>query len=91
MPGYDGFGPDGRGPLTGRGFGYCNGRGFGRFAGGRCFGRGYGFRRAFRDDFYAGSYERPLTKTEEKKILEEELKEIEEEKKAIESKLKEIK
>jgi len=23
MPGYDGTGPEGRGPLSGRGFGYC--------------------------------------------------------------------
>ena len=24
MPGRDGSGPDGKGPLTGRGMGYCN-------------------------------------------------------------------
>lgn len=24
MPGFDGRGPDGRGPMTGRGMGYCN-------------------------------------------------------------------
>lgn len=34
MPGFDGTGPRGRGPLTGRGLGPC-GRGFG-------FGRGFG-------------------------------------------------
>ena len=92
MPGYDGYGPDGRGPLTGRGFGYCrnSGRGFRRG-----FGRGYGFRRAFRDDYDLSyerlPYERPLTKIEEKKILEEELKDLDEEKKAIQNKLKELK
>lgn len=24
MPGFDGTGPDGRGPMTGGGFGYCD-------------------------------------------------------------------
>lgn len=37
MPGFDGRGPMGRGPMTGRGLGLCGrgfarGRGFGRFA-----------------------------------------------------------
>ncbi|NLP43547.1 MAG: DUF5320 domain-containing protein [Peptococcaceae bacterium] len=51
MPGFDGTGPLGQGPLTGRGLGLCNpdspqvgafrpGRGFGRGIG-RCFGRGF--------------------------------------------------
>lgn len=57
MPGGDRKGPDGRGPMTGRGLGYCAGydhpgyvadalpygRGYGR-GGGRGFGRGRGFR-----------------------------------------------
>ena len=58
MPGYDGTGPMGAGPMTGWGRGYCNpagrthgpaygwspgyGRGYGR---GRGFGRGFGWRR----------------------------------------------
>jgi hypothetical protein len=77
MPGYDGTGPDGRGSLTGRGFGYCRrnySRGFRRG-----FGRGFGFERPFRDFLHGQT----LTKEEEKKILEEE-------KKAIEEKLKEL-
>ena len=54
MPGFDGTGPAGMGPMTGGGRGYCNpgaggnwgyGRGFGRGMGmGRGFGRGFGFR-----------------------------------------------
>ncbi|PIN98462.1 MAG: hypothetical protein COT90_04160 [Candidatus Diapherotrites archaeon CG10_big_fil_rev_8_21_14_0_10_31_34] len=85
MPGYNGFGPDGRGPLTGRGFGYCR-KGFGRgFR--RGFGRSCYFERPFRDFLHGPT----LVKEEDKKFLEEELKELEEEKKAIEAKLKEIK
>jgi len=49
MPGFDGTGPMGRGPLTGGGFGPC-GRGLRRGVGrGRGFGigrgRGFGYRR----------------------------------------------
>jgi hypothetical protein len=48
MPWRDGTGPEGRGPLTGRGFGPCGrglGRGFGRGMGFRRFGYGIGYRR----------------------------------------------
>ncbi len=87
MPGYDGYGPDGRGPLTGRGFGPCRGSGRGFRRGfGRSFGRGF---RSY--GFYDEPFSRPLTKTEEKKILEEELNDLDEEKKAIQEKLKELK
>lgn len=41
MPKFDGTGPRGEGPMTGRGFGQCGG-GFGRGNG-----RGFGFRRFF--------------------------------------------
>jgi len=61
MPGFDGTGPQGQGPLTGRGLGYCAGavpvgrgrgiglgRGFGRgFGPGRGFGLGLAWRRGF--------------------------------------------
>ncbi|MBN2102071.1 MAG: DUF5320 domain-containing protein [Candidatus Aenigmarchaeota archaeon] len=41
MPGFDGTGPRGIGPMTGRGMGPCGrGMGFGRGAG-RGFGRGF--------------------------------------------------
>ena len=78
MPGQDGTGPSGLGPLTGRGLGPC---GCGMRKGfGRGYGRGFGFRRQV-----------TLTKEEEKKILEAELKEIDLEKQEIEKRLKEIK
>ena len=59
MPGFDGTGPMGQGPMTGGGFGYCGPgnraqsmRGFGRGRGyrggfGPGFGRGRGFGRGF--------------------------------------------
>lgn len=72
----DGTGPQGLGPMTGRGLGPC---GCGMRRG---FGRGYGRRFGFSVN---------LTDKEEKKILEEELKEIDLEKQAIEKRIKEIK
>ncbi len=77
MANFDGTGPNGLGPMTGRGMGYCGGR-RGQCIG-RGMGRGFGYRRQI-----------TLTKDEEKKILEEDLKEIELEKKEIENRLKEI-
>ena len=70
---------DRTGPM---GYGPMTGRGFGP-----C-GRGLGFRRGF-----GLRYAEPvaLTKEEQKKILEAELKEIEAERKEIENKLKELK
>jgi len=75
MPGQDKTGPLGLGSLTGRGLGHCGcgmRRGFGRG-----YGRGFGFRK-----------QATLTKEEEKKILEAELKEIGLEKQEIEERLK---
>jgi len=84
MPGRDGTGPSGQGPLSGRGLGPC-GRGLGFRRG---FGRGFGWRRFYFDE---PAFEPiTLTKEEQKKILEEELKEIETEKEAIEKRLKEM-
>ncbi|MBC8419906.1 MAG: DUF5320 domain-containing protein [Desulfobacteraceae bacterium] len=50
MPGFNGTGPRGEGPMTGGGRGFCNPAGVGYGAGyesgfGRGFGRGAGFRR----------------------------------------------
>lgn len=43
MPGKNGTGPLGNGPLTGRGLGPCNGTNRGQYYGcGRGFGRGFG-------------------------------------------------
>ena len=80
MPKFDGTGPQGQGPLTGRSFGPC-GRGLRRGFGGG-FGRSFGL----------GYPEQiNLTSDQEKKILEAELKEIILEKQEIEKRLKEIK
>lgn len=70
MPSMDGTGPSGRGPMTGRGAGNCVvGRGGRGARGGN--GRGFGFfGRA------QGSYV-SLSKEEQKKILQEEKKDIE--------------
>ena len=74
MPGEDGTGPLGEGPMTGRGLGPC-GRGLAKRKGlGRGLGRGFGF--ATRESI-------ELSKEEQKKILEEE-------KAAIEKKISEL-
>jgi len=79
MPGQDGSGPRGEGPLSGRGFGPC-GRGLARGRGlGRGLGRDFGFGRGF-------GLREPveLSKEEEKKILEAEKQEIEKRLKELE-------
>ncbi len=77
MPKFDGTGPRGQGPMTGRGFGPC-GKGLGMgLGGGRGYGRGLGR--------YFG-WNQPQTKEEKlkaladyKKALEEELEDIKKE------------
>ena len=84
MPGFDGTGPRGQGPLTGRGFGYCApgrgprgfGRGFGRGMG-RCFGRGYG--RGFGPGWRRMAYFENLAYDDEQTLLEEDIKFLENE------------
>jgi hypothetical protein len=85
MPQGDRTGPLGQGPMTGRGLGYC-GRGFG-FRNG--FGRG--FRNGFGRGFGNGFQPIQLTESEEKKVLQEELEELENERQEIQKRLKEIK
>jgi len=75
MPYFDGTGPRGFGPMTGRGLGFC----------GRGRGRGFGRRYAPVAEPVA------FTKEEQRKILEAELAELEAEKKAIEKELKGLK
>ena len=56
MPGFDGTGPMGQGPLTGGGRGFCAvplGRGGYRPYGGRFFGGGRGRGRGFRNWYWA--------------------------------------
>jgi len=85
MPRQDKTGPMGQGALTGRGFGLC-GQGLtrrGRF----CrmgMGRGFGFGRTFDVPI-------ELSKSDQKKILEAELKEIESEEKEIKAELTKLK
>ena len=80
MPRFDGTGPNGEGPMTGRGLGPC-GRGLRRG-----FGRGFG--RGFRNRIAEPVN---LTKEQEKKVLEAELAELEAEKAEIEKELKKLK
>ncbi|QQY79854.1 hypothetical protein EDD65_10792 [Keratinibaculum paraultunense] len=66
MPGFDGTGPRGMGPMTGRGMGYCRPR--------RFYGRGmrYGFRYGRSRGFAYGPGVYALSPEEEKAMLEEE-------------------
>lgn len=71
MPNLDGMGPNGAGPMTGRGMGNCQaqrGMGMGR-RGGRCF---YGNRGM-------GGYAGAPTLEEQASVLEDELKAVKEE------------
>lgn len=78
MPKFDGTGPQGQGPRTGRGFGPCGG-GMGCGGGlGRGFGQGFGRRQFF-------------TKKEEAEVLEDELKDLENEIQAVKERLAELK
>lgn len=89
MPGFNGTGPNGMGPMTGRGMGYCNnnntgaGRGMGRSVGfGRGMGRGMGFGRGmgrsmgFGGGFFPGNF---MSAKEEEAMLKERLKAVQEE------------
>lgn len=73
MPRFDGTGPNGAGPMTGRGFGPCG-------VGGRCGVRG-NFGRGFRR-FISPKNELAALEDEEK-MLEEELAALREQKKAL--------
>lgn len=79
MPAFNGTGPQGQGPMTGRGMGRC-GKGLGMKMGfGRCRGFGRGLGRYF-------GWNSPLTKEEKledvktyKKALQEEMEDVEKE------------
>ena len=66
MPGLDKTGPQGQGPMTGRGFGPCGG---GRGCG---YGNGYGYRR-----FFTQTEEKEMLQ-QEAEMLEQELKAVKE-------------
>ncbi len=106
MPGGNKTGPDGQGPMTGRGLGYCAGYptpgfansffGRGRIGAGRAFGRGSGFGfRGGRSQF--GNYypnENPpyqtLSKKDEINILEVQAKNIKKELEQIQNRISEL-
>ena len=90
MPGFDGTGPGGMGPRTGRGLGFCGGGyGYGRGMGGRGFGRGFGW--GYSPWGYTPYSTPRVTKKEEKEILEGDLEAIQEEMNDIKARLDELK
>ncbi len=106
MPSGDRTGPLGQGPMTGRRMGFCAGfnnpgfmnsgfgRGFGRGSG-RGFGRGRGPRNAFVSQAQAMPMQvaqpvQTITESQEKELLEADLKDLKAEMKEIEKRLKEL-
>jgi len=89
MPRFDGTGPLGFGPGTGRGLGPCGG-GLGWRRGWRgSWWRGLG--RRIRGRFFGGYvYQPQLTQEQEKELLNEGLKDLEEEMKEIKNRLAEL-
>lgn len=83
MPRFDGTGPFGFGPGTGRGLGPCGAGMAWRRGWGKGFGRWVGWKRFGNYPFVSGE--------EEKEWLEEELKDLEEEAKEIRVRLAELK
>lgn len=82
MPYRDGTGPQGGGPMTGRGFGPCL-QGRGGF-----FGRGFG--RGWKRGGNWGYFSRPISKNDEREGLESYRKSLEEELEAVKSREKEL-
>lgn len=92
----NGTGPQGQGPMTGRGMGYCgNGQTYGRGVGrgmGRGFGRGLGFGRPARQSLGVGGgydYRQP-TKSEETTDTKAYIQDLEAELKDVKGYLKEL-
>ena len=103
MPGGNGTGPMGAGPMTGRGAGYCAGfdrPGFANFGGrgmgmgrGMRMGRGGGFGRGgfgFRNRFYGVQQAPAITPEQEKEYVKNDIKALEEELEAAKQRLKEL-
>jgi len=92
MPRGDGTGPNGMGPMTGRGAGLCAGFDSSGFVNGgfaRGFGRGRGF--AWRARAVPVQQVQPvITKEQEKNILEADLEDMKAEMKTVEKRLKEL-
>ena len=80
MPAFDKTGPQGQGPMTGRGMGRCgSGVAMGRRMGGRCCGYGRGLGRYFGWNAPATTEEQKDDLSEYKKALKEELEDVEKE------------
>lgn len=106
MPGFDGTGPRGQGPMTGGGFGPCNQRaGRGQYGGGRGMqrgmgrgrGGGYGMSARRFSGWYAGPPNpagrwgfQAPSSGEEMEVLKEQAGALEEELKAIKSRIDEL-
>ena len=88
MAGQDGTGPNGMGPMTGRGLGPC-GAGLARARGcGRGFGRGRGFGQGMGQGF---QFQQPkMTDEQEKVMLEQELEATETAQKNIQERLNQL-
>jgi len=88
MPGFDGTGPLGSGPMTGWGLGPC-GAGMAWRRGGRFWGRGLGWQRfgAYRPWGYPAA---PVDKKDEAEMLKENAGYLEEELRAIKARLDEL-
>lgn len=85
MPAFDKTGPQGQGPMTGRGMGRCGGgQGMGRRMGfGRCCGRGRGLGRYFGWNTPQTKEEQKTDLLEYKKALQEELEDVSKEEKEL--------
>ncbi len=96
MPRGDGTGPNGLGPRTGRGLGYCNGYnspGFTRGGFGRGYGRGFGYGRGYRWGYQGGYNPAPpadYTPVSEKTLIENEIRVLNDQLKALQKRLGEI-
>ncbi len=102
MPFGDGTGPNGQGPMTGRGLGFCagyNSPGYTKGIPGR--GRGFGWRKGagFGWRFFGwransqrvqGTPSARISKEEEKELVQEEIEALEEELKNLKKRLKEL-
>ncbi len=99
MPGGNGTGPMGGGPMTGRGAGYCGGydmpgytnRGFGRGMGGAGYGRGWG--RGMGARFHAWWQNVPVSQpnpVDERQMLEQEASYLKTQVEQIQNRLNEL-
>ena len=72
MPGMNGTGPVGAGPMTGRGFGNCNKANVNSGFYGRRMGRGFGFRRFYETPEITPEQQKDMLQ-QQKSLLEREL------------------